>query len=411
MAEELITVEGLSKKFCRGLKRSLWYGLTDLGSELIGRRDDAARLRADEFWAVKDVSFALKRGECLGLIGRNGAGKTTILRMLNGLIKPDQGRIVMRGRVGALIALGAGFNPILTGRENIYVAASVLGIPRKEIDAKFDDIVAFAELPEFIDSPVQSYSSGMSVRLGFAVATALEPDVLLLDEVLAVGDASFRSKCIRRIGALLSNSAVILVSHDAWSIRRICDAVLWLKNGTAAFHGDTETGMQRYSESAISTAPEPRIISAPSITNVEHRSQTITVHQPDGGEAVHVDITVSFLSDRSSKVGLCLGNVTTVDEMVVGQFNFRPWVVDFECGMNTIEFRVANLQLARGSYTLTLAIYDESRKDLLLNIRHFVQLDCVGNIRYGPHYAVATEPLRGGSGASGHFRATARAGK
>src|SRR5262245_40699880 len=198
----LIRVEHASKKFCRSFKRSLWYGLKDATADVSGRRS-LGKLRPDEFYAVDDVSFELKRGKCLGLVGPNGAGKTTLLKMLNGLIKPDKGRIEMRGRVCALIALGAGFSPILTGRENIYVNASILGLSKREIDAKLDNMIEFSEIGAFIDSPVQNYSSGMQMRLGFAVATALEPDVLLLDEVLAVGDASFRAKCYLRLGRML----------------------------------------------------------------------------------------------------------------------------------------------------------------------------------------------------------------
>ena len=195
----LVRVEGVSKRFCRDLKRSLWYGVQDASRDLLGRDSSEQPLRPDEFWAVNDVSFEVKHGECLGLIGRNGAGKTTLLKMLNGLIKPDRGRIEMRGRVGALIALGAGFNPILSGRENIYVNGSVLGLSRKEIDAKYDEIVDFADIGEFINAPVQSYSSGMQVRLGFAVAVAVQPQILLLDEVLAVGDVSFQAKCFNTL--------------------------------------------------------------------------------------------------------------------------------------------------------------------------------------------------------------------
>lgn len=206
--------------------------MQDLGNELLGRRHGGdGELRPDEFWAVKDVSFELKRGECLGLIGRNGAGKTTLLRMLNGLIKPDAGRIEMRGRVGALIALGAGFNPILTGRENIYVNAAVLGLSKQEIDAKFEEIVEFAELGEFIDAPVQNYSSGMTVRLGFAVSTTLDPDVLILDEVLAVGDAAFRVKCFNRMASLISQTAVIFVSHNMPQVTRICSGLILMDKG------------------------------------------------------------------------------------------------------------------------------------------------------------------------------------
>ena len=167
----LIRMEGVSRRFCHSLKRSLWYGVQDTFYDLLGRDISTQKLRHNEFWAVDDVSFELKRGECLGLVGRNGAGKTTLLKMLNGLIKPDRGRIVIRGRLGALIALGAGFNPVLTGRENIYINGAVLGLSRKEIDREIDGIIDFAEIGDFIDAPVQSYSSGMHVRLGFAVAT------------------------------------------------------------------------------------------------------------------------------------------------------------------------------------------------------------------------------------------------
>ena len=175
-----------------------------------------ARRFADEgVWAVNNVSFA--QAECLGLIGRNGAGKTTLLKMLNGLIKPDAGRIEMRGRVGALIALGAGFNPILTGRENIYVNGSVLGLTKKEIGAKLDEIVDFAEIGDFIDTPVQNYSSGMAVRLGFAVASSIRPDVLLIDEVLAVGDISFVLRCLNRVELLPTTACLFRTTCNCLS--------------------------------------------------------------------------------------------------------------------------------------------------------------------------------------------------
>ncbi|MEI6141558.1 MAG: ABC transporter ATP-binding protein [Mariniphaga sp.] len=232
MNDILINVDGVSKKFCKSLRKSLKYGLQDLGHELTGSRHGGnGNLRPDEFWAVNDVSFELRRGESLGLIGRNGAGKTTLLRMLNGLIKPDRGRIEMQGRVGALIALGAGFNPILSGRENIYVNGSVLGLTKKEIDAKLEEIIDFAEIEEFIDSPVQYYSSGMNVRLGFAIASSLNPDILILDEVLAVGDVNFQIKCGQRIRQLSANAAVIFVSHSMQSVSWFCSRVIVLKDG------------------------------------------------------------------------------------------------------------------------------------------------------------------------------------
>ncbi len=250
MGDTLIKVEGLSKKFCRSLKKSLWYGMQDLGSELVGRHHGGdGSLRPDEFWAVKDVSFELKRGECLGLIGHNGAGKTTLLRMLNGLIKPDAGRIEMRGKVGAMIALGAGFNPILTGRENIYVNAAVLGLTKQEIDAKYDEIVDFAEIGEFIDMPVQSYSSGMTVRLGFAIASTLKPDILILDEVLAVGDVGFRAKCYNRIYEIANSAAVIFVSHSMAQIDRLSTTTMLLESGKSIYQGKVPRGIELYSNS------------------------------------------------------------------------------------------------------------------------------------------------------------------
>ncbi|MFT7156180.1 MAG: lipopolysaccharide transport system ATP-binding protein [Parvicella sp.] len=228
--EVLIKVEGVSKKFAKDLKKSLRYGLQDIGRELIGKSRKEG-LRNSEFWAVKDVSFELKRGDCLGLIGHNGAGKSTLLKILNGLIKPDQGRIEIKGKVAALIELGAGFNPILTGRENIYNNASVLGFTKNETDEKLDSIIEFSELEDFIDAPVQSYSSGMKVRLGFAVAAQMEPDVLIIDEVLAVGDIAFRTKCLNRVAELLRNSAVIFVSHSMPLVSRICTKAMLLEKG------------------------------------------------------------------------------------------------------------------------------------------------------------------------------------
>src|ERR1051326_1476368 len=232
--DNLIEVESVSKKFCRSLKRSLWYGVQDIGAELMGRVKSQS-LRKDEFWAVDDVSFELRRGDCLGLIGYNGAGKSTLLKMLNGLIKPDKGQIIIKGRVGALIELGTGFNPVLTGRENIYNNGAVLGLTQKEITEKFDSIVDFAEIGDFLDTPVQNYSSGMKVRLGFAVASHMEPDVLLVDEVLAVGDMSFLMKCYNQMDHLLQNTAMILVSHSMPQIARMATQIMLMEKGSGLY--------------------------------------------------------------------------------------------------------------------------------------------------------------------------------
>ena len=229
--EVLVKVEGLSKKFCKDLKTSLWYGVKDLYNNVLGNKSENI-LRPDEFWAVKDINFELRRGECLGLIGHNGAGKSTLLKILNGLINPDEGKVTIKGRVCALIELGAGFNPILTGRENIYNNGAVLGFSKKEIDSKVEEIIDFAEIREFIDMPVQNYSSGMKVRLGFAIAAQMEPDVLIIDEVLAVGDASFRAKCFNRMTELSSKTVMIFVTHSMPLAGRICTRGLLMEKGT-----------------------------------------------------------------------------------------------------------------------------------------------------------------------------------
>lgn len=246
--EVLVRVEHLAKKFCRDLKTSLWYGVQDLGAEFIGKNKDAdVQLRNKEFWAVKDVNFELKRGECLGLIGRNGAGKSTLLKMLNGLIKPDKGRIEMYGRIGALIELGSGFNPILTGRENIYNNGSVLGLNKREIDGLLEEIIDFSEMEKFIDTPVQYYSSGMKVRLGFSVAAHMKPDVLILDEVLAVGDSGFKIKSFNKINEIMRNAAVIFVSHSMPHIANITNRVLLMENGVVDYYGENiSDGIERY---------------------------------------------------------------------------------------------------------------------------------------------------------------------
>lgn len=252
MSANLVIVENISKKFCRSLKRSLWYGMKDLGAELSGHENSHRDLRNEEFWAVRNVTLKVNRGETLGLIGHNGAGKTTLLRMLNGLIKPDTGHIEIRGRMQALIALGAGFNPILTGRENVYVNAAVLGIPKKEVDRRFDEIIDFSGIEKFIDTPVQSYSSGMAVRLGFAIAAHMDPDILLVDEVLAVGDLAFQAKCRERIQSLMQRGvSIILVSHNLHTISHTCSRVVVFENGQVICDGETEPAIDVYRDSLI----------------------------------------------------------------------------------------------------------------------------------------------------------------
>jgi lipopolysaccharide transport system ATP-binding protein len=213
----------------------------------------------EELWAVRDVSFTVAPGEALGLIGPNGSGKSTILKLISRILEPTEGNIQVNGRLSALLELGAGFHPDLTGRENIYLNGSILGLSRRDMDAHFDDIVRFSELERFIDMPVKHYSSGMAMRLGFAVAIHVEPEVLLIDEVLAVGDESFQMKCLDKISELRSqNVTIVFVSHGLDAVRQLCDRALWIENGEMRHLGPTEQVIDLYRDS-VTVKEEDRL--------------------------------------------------------------------------------------------------------------------------------------------------------
>ncbi|MBE3092252.1 MAG: ATP-binding cassette domain-containing protein [Actinobacteria bacterium] len=243
----VIEANNISKKFCRKIRHVMLYGSIDIIKDFFGIKSKSHNLRNGEFWAVKDVSLELEKGKTLGIIGLNGSGKSTILKMLNGIFMPDDGSIKIKGRAGALIEVGAGFHPMLTGRENIYINGSILGMGKKEIDRKFNDIVDFSELREFIDTPVKFYSSGMYVRLGFSIAIFCDPDILLLDEILSVGDISFQNKAFKRLYDIKNKiSGVVYVGHNMQHVRNMCDSVIVINKGSCLFKGDTSKGISFY---------------------------------------------------------------------------------------------------------------------------------------------------------------------
>jgi lipopolysaccharide transport system ATP-binding protein len=264
MSEAVIAVENLSKRYlvehkpgARGHKR--YTALRDVvGQELrnFGRKAiDIARRRhlpqgreIEEFWALKDVNFEVKEAEVVGIIGRNGAGKSTLLKILSRITEPTAGRIVLRGRVGSLLEVGTGFHPELTGRENIFLNGAILGMTRREIANKFDEIVTFAEVERFLDTPVKRYSSGMYVRLAFAVAAHLEPDILVVDEVLAVGDLEFQQKCLGKMDDVSRREGrtVLFVSHNLGIISKLCPTTIWLDRGSIRQHGNTAAVVREY---------------------------------------------------------------------------------------------------------------------------------------------------------------------
>jgi ABC-type polysaccharide/polyol phosphate transport system ATPase subunit len=327
----------------------------------------------EELWALKDVSFAVERGKTLGIIGPNGSGKSTVLKLITRILEPTSGRIDVQGRVSALIELGTGFHPDLTARENVYLNGSLLGFSRKEMRAKFDSIVEFSELEKFIDVPIKHYSSGMHMRLGFAVAIHVDPDILLIDEILAVGDQAFQNKCLGKISELKNHGVTILfVSHDLEAVRNLCPSAIWLEDGVIQERGTTERVIDSYLNT-VTTITEARLSQERRIGNNENRWGS--------GE---VEITeVKFLDAqgkerRAFKTGerivvrLRYHAHTEVKQPVFGlaiyssggvQVNgpntkFSNYTVESVAGIGEIDYIVDTLPLLEGTYELSAVVYD-----------------------------------------------------
>lgn len=250
--EKALEVHNLSKVFQYSLKTSLAQGILDIAGEFGVMPNTRA---GKEFYAIKDLSFDLEPGMCFGIVGSNGAGKTTLLKSISGLLKPDQGYVKYRGRLESLIALGIGSNPILTGRENIHILGSLRGIPKREHNKLVNRVVEFSDIGDFIDAPLQNYSSGMKARLAFGVAMNMDPDILLVDEVLAVGDAAFREKAAEQMRKLTSGGAtVVLVSHNSVTMEKMCSQVLWMDRGEKKMIGDARTVIGAYEANAAETS-------------------------------------------------------------------------------------------------------------------------------------------------------------
>src|SRR6516162_3321825 len=269
MSDVAIAVENLSKSYLIGhqaAERESYTALRDVlarearnfarkGLDFIRGRQIVQGDQVEEFWALRDVSFEVKRGEVLGIIGRNGAGKSTLLKILSRVTEPTRGRVTLRGRVASLLEVGTGFHPELTGRENIYLNGAILGMSRVEIRKKFDEIVAFAEVEKFLDTPVKHYSSGMYVRLAFAIAAHLEPDILVVDEVLAVGDVEFQKKCLGKMQDVAGHGRTVLfVSHNMAAIAGLTHATMVLHVGRVEFIGPTPAALKTYSALAAANA-------------------------------------------------------------------------------------------------------------------------------------------------------------
>ncbi len=246
--EVILTAHGVGKRFSKTLKAKRRQAIRQFSRAIVGLPDDGDELAADEFWALRDVSFAITRGEALGLIGVNGAGKSTLLSIIARQLVPDRGFVKSRGTTAGLINLAAGLEPALTGKENIFLKGALSGRTRQEMAASLDAIIEFSELEDFIQSPVGGYSSGMRMRLAFSLAVFTQPDIMLIDEVLSVGDFRFRQKCLHKLNEIRGRSSYVFVSHSLPELARFCDRLVVLNEGNVAFDGNVQEGLDRYIE-------------------------------------------------------------------------------------------------------------------------------------------------------------------
>jgi ABC-type polysaccharide/polyol phosphate transport system ATPase subunit len=353
MTESVIHVEGLGKRYRIG-ERERYFALRDVLTRALSApfKKNGAKRSADYIWALKDVSLDVQQGEVVGLIGRNGAGKTTLLKLLSRITRPTTGFAEIHGRVGSLLEVGTGFHPELTGRENIYLSGAILGMSRKEIDRKMDEIVAFAEVERFLSSPLKFYSTGMQMRLAFAVAAHLEPEILLVDEVLAVGDLEFQKKCLGKMQEVSrSGRTIVFVSHQMGQMRRLCERVIWIDGGRIREEGPAGRVIAKYeSESLrpdIGAETENRCFLKWSICG-----QGNTVTDDMAKIVFHFNV---FLTEPISQghFGMAILNESS---LVLAGWGFDN--IDIPSGNQEIVLRVSGLRLKPGGYSISCSIFN-----------------------------------------------------
>ena len=318
-----VSVKNVSKKFSRSLKRSFAYGALDITRLISGREPDIS-LRESEFWAIQNVSFDLYRGKSIGIVGLNGSGKTTLLRMISGIIKPTSGRIDICGRIAPMLALGAGFKPVLSGRENIFLNMSILGVSHNEIVRLLDSVIDFAELWDSIDAPLGTYSSGMTARLGFSCAIHTNPSILVVDEVLSVGDTKFRIKCRNHLNQLRKQgTSMLLVSHSAVLVETLADECIYLKGGRVAARGLPTEVLKAYDADGLEIALETNQQAAIQLSerNSLPRSQKISIKQL-AISCGDLDNVGFWVSGKSGRLSVLLESNSLEDELSVNLMIF-----------------------------------------------------------------------------------------
>lgn len=316
------------------------------------------------FRALDGVSFDVRKGETLGIIGRNGAGKSTLLQILCGTLQPTRGSVEIRGRFAALLELGAGFNPDFTGRENVYLNASLLGLSKDEIDARFDDIRAFADIGDFFDRPVKTYSSGMYVRLAFSVAVHTEPDVLIIDEALSVGDIRFQMKCLARIERLRSDGATILfVSHSLEQVKRFCQTAVWLEGGRVKLRGDASFVADRFRDSELGTEyPLASTEGERAQDSIPAHIRSVSVSRDYMEPFQDLSVEVRYSVRDAAVEGLLVGvAIKTLDDMHVFGPNthLERVIIPQAQGDHRIEYRIPALPLLSGTYRIDVGIFTD----------------------------------------------------
>jgi lipopolysaccharide transport system ATP-binding protein len=361
MSEAVIRAEGLGKRFRVG-ERERYLALRDLITRTVAAPFRRERKRpADFLWALRDVSFDVKQGEVVGLIGRNGAGKSTLLKILSRITRPTSGYAEIHGRVGSLLEVGTGFHAELTGRENVYLSGAILGMKHAEIDRKFDEIVAFAEVERFLDMPLKHYSSGMQMRLAFAVAAHLEPEILLVDEVLAVGDAEFQKKCLGKMQDVSKGGrTIIFVSHQMNQIRRLCERALWIDSGQLRQDGPTAEISANY-ETASSGRLESQ--GRPDVPSAKARFQSWEILEPRGNLPNALDSFGPLVFRFTFLVKQPLRNVHHGIVLYDSERRLL-WGTGFdglqlEEGVQQFTYHLPTMPLRPGSYTWRVALYDD----------------------------------------------------
>ena len=361
MPKSAVSIDGLWKYFRLYHEKNQYLKATMLN----GRRS-----RFDEFWALKDVSFEIPEGSTFGIIGSNGSGKSTLLKCLAGILVPDKGSLQVNGRISALLELGAGFHPDLTGRENVFLNGAILGMTNREIEKNFDDIIEFAGLGQFIDTPVKNYSSGMVVRLGFAIATNVDPEILIIDEVLAVGDASFQQRCFEKIESFRKEGrTIILVSHGLSQITQLCTTTAWLERGSLRMIGSSYEVVSEYT--GVSHEARPKVDSEEigdrwgtgeaEITSVlflnEHK-QEVADFETDRPAIIRI----SYSCPTPIKDAVFGIRITHLHGTVVWGSNTkrRGIVMPTLSGTGYIDLEIDSLPLLEGTYDLTVALSDMS---------------------------------------------------